>query len=58
MRRSALQYNAPAHTSQVAMAAATECGFEVLRHPPYSPAPSICPMAEKYVIGISDALKV
>ena len=37
-----LQDNAPAHTSQVAMAAATECGFEVLPHPPYSPdlAPS------------------
>ena len=32
-----LQDNAPAHTSQVAMAAATECGFEVLPHPPYSP---------------------
>ena len=25
--------NAPAHKSQVAMAAATECGFEVLPHP-------------------------
>ena len=37
-----LQDNAPAHTSQVAMAAATECGFEVLPQPPYSPdmAPS------------------
>ena len=37
-----LQDNAPAHTSQVAMIAATECGFEVLPHPPYSPdmAPS------------------
>ena len=29
--------NAPAHTSQVAMTAATECGFEILLHPPYSP---------------------
>ena len=30
------------HTSQVAMTAATECGFEVLPHAPYSPdmAPS------------------
>ena len=28
-----LQDNAPAHTSQVAMTAATECGFEVLPHP-------------------------
>ena len=36
------QDNAPAHMSQVAMIAATECGFEVLPHPPYSPdmAPS------------------
>ena len=32
-----LQDNAPAHTLQVGMAAATECGFEVLPHPPYSP---------------------
>ena len=31
-----LQDNAPAHTSQVAMTSATECGFEVLPHPPYS----------------------
>jgi histone-lysine N-methyltransferase SETMAR len=29
--------NAPAHTSQVAMAAATDCGFEILPHPPNSP---------------------
>ena len=37
-----MQDIAPAHTSQVAMTAATECGFEVLPHPPYSPdmAPS------------------
>ena len=27
-----LQINAPAHTSQVAMTAATECGFEILPH--------------------------
>ena len=32
-----MQDNAPAHTSQVAMTAATECGFEVLPNPPYSP---------------------
>ena len=32
-----LQYNGPAHTSQVAMTTATECGCEVLPHPPYSP---------------------
>ena len=30
-----LQNNAPAHTSQVAMTAATECGFEIFPHPPY-----------------------
>jgi transposase len=32
-----LRDNAQAHTSQVAMAAATYCGFEILPHPPYSP---------------------
>ena len=41
-----LQKNAPANTSQVAMTAATECGFEILPHPQFSPnmAPfaSIC----------------
>ena len=37
-----LQDNAPAYTSQVAMIAATECGFEILPHPSHSPdmAPS------------------
>ena len=30
----------PADTSQVAMTAATECGFEVIPHPSYSPGPS------------------
>ena len=37
-----LQDNAPAHTLQISMAAAAECGFEVLPHPPFSPdlAPS------------------
>lgn len=36
------QDNAPAHTSNVAMAAIHDCGFELLSHPPYSPdlAPS------------------
>ena len=29
-----LQDNAPAHTSQVAMTAAAECGFEVIPQPP------------------------
>ena len=32
-----MQDNAPAHTSQVAMAAVTKCSFEVLPHSPYSP---------------------
>ena len=31
-----MQDNAPAQTSQVAMTAATEYGFEILPHPPYS----------------------
>ena len=37
-----LQDKAPTHMSQVVMTAATECGFEILSHPPYSPdmAPS------------------
>ena len=37
-----LQDNAPAHRSQIAMTAATECELEILPHPPYSPdmAPS------------------
>ena len=32
-----LQDNARARTLEVAMAAVTECGFDVLPHPPYSP---------------------
>jgi histone-lysine N-methyltransferase SETMAR len=34
--------NAPVHTSQVATVAATDCGFEIIPYPPYSPdlAPS------------------
>ena len=32
-----LQDNALAHTSQVAMVAATRCSFKFLPHPPYSP---------------------
>ena len=37
-----LQDNAPAHTAQLSVATANKCGFEILRHPPYSPdlAPS------------------
>lgn len=44
LRRGVLlqQDNAPAHTSRIALAAAADCGFEVISHPPYSPdlAPS------------------
>ena len=32
-----LQGNAPANSSQVVMTAATECGFKILLHHPYSP---------------------
>ena len=32
-RRRLLQDNAPAHTSQDAMTAATVCGFEIFPHP-------------------------
>jgi len=37
-----MQDNAPIHTARVATAAASDCGFEILPHPPYSPdlAPS------------------
>ena len=37
-----LQDNAPAHTSQVSMTVATDCGFEIRPHTLYSPgmAPS------------------
>lgn len=37
-----LQDNAPPHTSQIAIAAADQCGYRLLPHPPYSPdlAPS------------------
>ena len=31
-----LQDNAPAHTAQVAARIASECGFTILPHPPYS----------------------
>ena len=31
-----LQDKAHAHTSQVAMTAVTECGFEIIPHPPFS----------------------
>ena len=37
-----LQDNAPVHKSHIAMAAAEECGYQLVEHPPYSPdmAPS------------------
>ena len=52
-----LQDSAPAHTSQVPMTAATECGFEILPHLPYSPdmAPSDFHRFRKqksYLLGI------
>ena len=31
------QDNAPAHKSVVAIAAVSDCGFELVDHPPYSP---------------------
>jgi len=33
-----LQDNAPEHTACIAASAATECGYELLPHPPYSPS--------------------
>ena len=41
-----LQDTDPAHTSQLAMTAATECGFEILPHPPYSPDMAPLPKTE------------
>ena len=32
-----LQADSPTHNSQVTMTAATECGFEILPHPPIFP---------------------
>ena len=50
-----LQDNVPAHTSQVAMNAATECGFEILPHPPYSPSMTtdfyLCPKMKSHLRG-------
>ena len=51
-----LQDNIPAHTSQVAMTAATEYGFEILPHPQYSPdmAPSdfyLFPKLKSHLLG-------
>ena len=45
-----LQDNAPEHTSQVAVAAANDCGFTLLSHPPYSPdlAPQWLPSVSKF----------
>ena len=36
-RCSVLGGQRPAYTTQVAMTSATECGFKILPHPPYSP---------------------
>ena len=58
-----LQANAPAHTSQVAMAATIKCSFEVLPLPHYSTylAPSdICLFSNLktyFVVGILEAVK-
>ena len=51
-----LQDNNPAHTSQVAKTAATECRFEIFPHSPYSPdiAPSdffLFPKLKSYFRG-------
>ena len=42
LRCSTLAGQSPVHTIQVAMTAATKCGFKILLHPTYSPdmAPS------------------
>jgi histone-lysine N-methyltransferase SETMAR len=55
-----LHENAPAHTSQVAMAAATDCGFEIFPHPPYSPdlAPSDFYLYPKLKTKLLEAMKV
>ena len=50
------QDNAPAHKSMIAMAAAHDCGFELIEHPPYSPdlAPSdyfLFPNMKKHLAG-------
>ena len=51
------QDNAPAYMSVVAMAAARDCGFELIDHPPYSPdvAPSdyflFLTMKKKHLAG-------
>ena len=51
-----LQDNTSAHTSQVAMTALTECEFEILPHPTYSPdmAPSdfcLIPKLKFHLLG-------
>ena len=51
-----LQDNVPAHTSQVVITVATECGFKILLHPPYFPdiAPSdfcLFPKMTSYLRG-------
>ena len=51
-----LQDNAPTHTSQVAVTAATDCGFEIMPHPAYSldMAPSdlyLFPKLKSHILG-------
>ena len=51
-----LQDNAPAHTLQAPMTAATECGFKILPYLPYSPdmAPSdfhLFPKLKSHLLG-------
>jgi len=46
------QDNAPDHTSAQALAPVQNAGFELLRHPPYSPGPDLLsagPCSEKNV---------
>ena len=49
-----LQDNAPVHTSQVAMKAATECEFAILPHPPYSP--DMAPSDFKLIFGSNEGV--
>ena len=48
-----LQDNAPVHTQQVAMTAATECGFEILPHSPNMAFPDfyLFPKLKSHLLG-------
>ena len=57
-----LQDKAPVYTSQIAMTAATECGFEIILHPPFSPdvAPSdfyLFPILKFHRVHSMEAMK-